>query len=99
MDGRALSGESNHHDARLNGRGQKVAENTKHSKTIESFAIMRDEGTLKAQSSSSHYGESLDTNARWLSSILRSLLLRYSELIHNNAGPRGSQTKTILLAL
>ena len=37
MDRHALSGESNHHDARLNGRGQKVAENTKHSSTIESI--------------------------------------------------------------
>ena len=35
MDRRVLSGESNHHDARLNGRGQKVAENTKHSRNIQ----------------------------------------------------------------
>ena len=35
MDRHALSGESNHHDARLNVRKQKVAEDTKYSRNIQ----------------------------------------------------------------
>ena len=37
MDRRVLLGESNRHDARLNGRGKKVAEDTKHSRNIQNI--------------------------------------------------------------